>query len=272
MRMATFSRILLLSITLLFFASFATLAQQPEKFVCDEARAVLLAEKQVEEAKAIEQPPKQIAVMIRAADVLWKAQPSSARKIFTEAFDLAEKHFKEKGDETKRDGRSLTIFPDQRFVVMQAIAKRDGAWAKQLATRVDEETRKQAESAAREVATPQAETYRQSVQDKILSLAASTAAALLRSTFSYPLSRSFPYTLYAIRDSSQADADQLYQEAIRNYADAPINELLILAAYPFLRDRIIGPAINLLSRNPKASDACGFGFAKTQMRSAQNSQ
>lgn len=103
------------------------LAQQAQKSVCDEERAVLLAEKQVEEVSMLDQPQKQIAVMVRAADVLWNAQPASARKIFSDAFDLAEKLFKEKGDESRQEGRSLTLLPDQRFVVMRAIAKRDGA-------------------------------------------------------------------------------------------------------------------------------------------------
>jgi hypothetical protein len=260
--MRIFPRILLSSIALMLITCFITTAQQqPEKSVCDAERAVLLAEKQVEEAKAIEQPPKQIAVMIRAADVLWKAQPASARKIFADAFDLAEKHFKEKGDESKREGRSLTLFPDQRFVVMQAIAKRDGAWAKQLALRVAEETRKQAEAAAKDAKTATAETYRQSVQDKILSLAVSTAPvdsptaiALIRNTFSYPVSSSLPFTLNMLRDVNEAATDQLYQDAVKNYAAGPINELFYLAAYPFLRDRIIGPEMYM----------SGFGKPKTE--------
>src|SRR5262245_53641419 len=115
--MRTFPRILLSSIVFTILVCFTTRAQQqPEKFACDEERAVLLAEKQIEEAKSIDQPPKQIAVMIRAADVLWKARPSSARKVFSDAFDLAEKHFKEKGDESKADGKALVLYPDQRFV------------------------------------------------------------------------------------------------------------------------------------------------------------
>ncbi len=259
--MRPFPRILLSLTAFTFIIGFTTEAQQPEKFVCDAERAVLLAEKQVEEAKAIEQPPKKIALMIRAAEVLWKSQQSSARKIFTEAFDLAEKQFKEKGDETKRDGKALIIYPDQRFVVMQAIAKRDGAWAKQLALRVAEETKKQAEAAANEARTQARETYRQSVQDKILSLAISTAAvdsptaiSLVRNTFSYPLSSSLSSTLYALRDVNQTEADQLYQEAVKNYAAAPINELFFLAAYPFLRDRNIGPEMYM----------SGFGKPKTE--------
>jgi len=227
------------------FSSVTIQAQQAQKPACDEERAVLLAEKQVEEVSMLDQPQKQIAVMVRAADVLWNAQQSSARKIFTDAFALAEKVFKEKGDEIKREGRSVTLIPDQRFVVMRAIAKRDGAWAKQLAVRVAEETKKQAEQAASEAKTQT--DFKQSVQDKILGLAITTtpidkttATSLIRSTLAYPVSSSLPRALFALAEISQEDANQLYQDALRAYTNAPINEFLYLAAYPFVRDRIIG--------------------------------
>jgi len=105
----------------------------------------LLAEKQVKAVALLDQPQKQIAVMIRAADVLWKAQESSARKIFTDAFEIAEQRFKEKGDETAKDGRMIVQIPDQRFIVMHAIAKRDAAWGKKLAEQIAEQGRREAE-------------------------------------------------------------------------------------------------------------------------------
>jgi hypothetical protein len=238
-------RLLLPALLCSLFSSVTIQAQQAQKPACDEERAVLLAEKQVEEVSMLDQPQKQIAVMVRAADVLWNAQQSSARKIFTDAFALAEKVFKEKGDEIKREGRSVTLIPDQRFVVMRAIAKRDGVWAKQLAVRVAEETKKQAEQAASEAKTQT--DFKQSVQDKILGLAITTvpidkttATSLIRSTLAYPVSSSLPRALFALAEISQEDANQLYQDALRAYASAPINEFLYLAAYPFVRDRIIG--------------------------------
>jgi hypothetical protein len=252
-------------------------AQQAQKSVCDEERAVLLAEKQVEEVSMLDQPQKQIAVMVRAADVLWNAQPASARKIFSAAFDLAEKLFKEKGDESRQEGRSLTLLPDQRFVVMRAIAKRDGAWAKQLAVRVAEETRKQAELAATEAKTGARETYKQSVQDKVIGLAIATApvdkttaASLIRSTFSYPLSRSLPQALTVLGDISQEETNQLYQDALRAYANAPVNDLLYLSAYPFVRDRIIGPEMYMngwgAAKNIQPTPALQQQFIETLLR------
>ncbi|MEW6129019.1 MAG: hypothetical protein AB1757_18415 [Acidobacteriota bacterium] len=220
--------------------------EQPAK--CDESRAFWLIDQQLDEAKKIEAVNKKIAVMIRAADLLWKAREAQARKVFAEAFDLAEQHFKDKGDESIRDGRSLTLLPDQRFVVMQAIARRDGAWAKQLAVRVAEETRKQAEAAASEAKSRNS--YQQKFEDKLLQMAIDTAksdpqtaATFVRNTFSYPLTSSIGPALYAILEVNQPLADQLYQDAVRNYANAPINEFLFLTAYPFLRDRNIGTEI-----------------------------
>ncbi len=258
-----------------------TLAQNeaaPSK--CDATRAFLLIDQQLEEAKKIEATNKKIAVMIRAADLLWKAKESQARKIFAEAFDLAEQHFKEKGDESIRDGRSLTLLPDQRFLVMQAIARRDGGWAKQLAARISEETRKQAEATASEAKNKTSEGYQQKVEDKLLQMAISTAAtdpqtaaAFIRSTFSYPLSSSIARALYEILNVNQPVADQLYQEAVRNYAQAPINEFLLLAAYPFQRERNIGAEMYMSgfgkpnSQTPNA--ALQRLFIETLMRRAE---
>jgi tetratricopeptide (TPR) repeat protein len=259
------------------FSSLTIQAQQAQKPACDEERAILLAEKQVEEVSMLDQSPKQIAVMVRAADVLWNAQQSTARKIFTDAFDLAEKLFKEKGDEFKREGRSVTLFPDQRFVVMRAIAKRDGVWAKQLAVRVAEETRKQAEQAASEAKLQPQQDFKQSVQSKVLSLAITTApidkttaASLIRSTFAYPISSMLPNALFILGDVSQEDANQLYQEALRAYANAPINEFLYLAAYPFVRDRIIGAEMYMngwgMPKNVQPVPALQQQFIETLLR------
>jgi DNA polymerase III delta prime subunit len=259
------------------FSSLTIQAQQAQKPACDEERAILLAEKQVEEVSMLDQPPKQIAVMVRAADVLWSAQQSTARKIFTDAFALAEKLFKEKGDEFKREGRSVTLFPDQRFVVMRAIAKRDGAWAKQLAVRVAEETRKQAEQAAGEAKSQPEDNFKQNVQSKVLNLAITTApidkataASLIRSTFAYPISSMLPNALFVLGDVSQEDANQLYQEALRAYANAPINEFLYLAAYPFVRDRIIGAEMYMngwgMPKNVQPVPALQQQFIETLLR------
>jgi hypothetical protein len=245
-------RSLLFTFVFTILASIAIQAQQKAAPCCDEERAVLLAEKQVEEVgMLLDQPQKQIAVMVRAADVLWKTQEASARKIFTDAFALAEQRFKEKGDETAREGRAITQLPDQRFIVMHAIARRDAAWGKKLAEQIAEQSRREAEEKAadlkREAATS-AQNHNVPVQDKILNLAAQlapvdaqTSIALGRSTFANPSGDALARFLFALAEVNQDVADQFYQDALKNYARAPIAEFFSLSAYPFARERLIGP-------------------------------
>jgi hypothetical protein len=253
MKTSNFKPVLLSLLALVSLLSISTYGQQAGKQVCDEGRAVLLAEKQVEEVVMLDQPQKRIAVMIRAADVLWNIQQSNARKIFTDAFALAEQRFKEKGDETAKDGSTIIRIPDQRFIVMRAIAMRDPAWAKKLAERIAEESRREAEEKTadlRREAAANSQNRQVPVQDKMLNLAAQlasvdsqTSLALARSTFNTPLSYSLAQFLYALADVRQGVADQFYQEALTNYARAPIADFLNLSAYPFVRERLIGPEI-----------------------------
>ena len=110
-------------------------SQPPQKNqpACDQERGLALVEEQVDEAKTLEPPAQRIPILIRAADLLWLHREDKARAIFTDAFDLAEKQFREKGDEARREGRLMVQLPDQRFVVMSTIARHDPAWAKRLA-------------------------------------------------------------------------------------------------------------------------------------------
>lgn len=260
------------------------LAQKKADQCCDEERAILLAEKQVEEVgMLVNQPQRQIAVMIRAADVLWKTQESSARKIFTDAFAIAEQRFKEKGDETVKEGRSITQIPDQRFIVMQAIAKRDAAWGKKLAEQIAEQSRREAEEKAADLkreAVAAAQNRQIPVQNKILNLASQlasvdsqTAISLARSTFNAPLGDALPQFLYMLADVKQDAADQLYQEALRTYASAPIANLFSLSAYPFVRERYIGPETFMhgfrMPQNAQPNPALQQLFIETLLRRAE---
>ncbi len=262
--------------------SFISYSQQAKKPLCDEQRFLLLAEKQVDEIAVSVEPQKQIAVMIRAADVLWTRQQASARKMLADAFDRAEKLFKEKGDETRNDGRLQISLPDQRFVVMRAIAKRDAAWAKKLATRISDESRHEAEE---KVATLKNEAAANSsgsvpVQDKLLGLASSlvaidepTAIALARSAFTYPLGSSLGHFCYALADVNKATADLFYREALQRYASAPLAGFLQLSAYPFAYARILGAEAFMtgfrLPQDPQPNPALQQLFIEALLRRAE---
>jgi hypothetical protein len=104
---------------------------------------VALVGEQLSEAKAFADPVKRISVMTRAAGMLWPRERAQARAVFTEAFELVSRHYRECGDEVRQEQSRpdsklpglVVQLPDQRFIVLRAIAVRDAAWARELAAR-----------------------------------------------------------------------------------------------------------------------------------------
>lgn len=115
---------------------------------CDHQRALALVQQQAADSRSFENVLARIRVMLRAADLLWPYQTEAARAIFADAYELAALNFQQKGDAIEQQGQFAMQLPDQRFVVMSAIARRDPAWARRLAERAAEETRREAEKAA----------------------------------------------------------------------------------------------------------------------------
>lgn len=225
-----------------------TASQPPQKnqLACDQERGLALVEEQVDEAKTLEPPAQRIPIMIRAADLLWLYREEKARAIFTTAFDLAEKQFREKGDEMREEKGVRMQLPDQRFVVMNAIARRDAAWAKRLAERVADETNREAEKSAAAAST--ASTLGPAnVSDKVIGLALSlltidqpTALNLVRGTFRSTASYTLPIFLFKLAETNQVAADQLFQEAVNANTRMPIDGLLYLSVYPFALKSAVG--------------------------------
>jgi hypothetical protein len=210
---------------------------------CDTARAVSLVETQLSEAKAFADPLKRIGVMTRAADLLWPYERETARAVFSDAFDLASVYFRERGDETRRDkGRAdsklsgITIqLPDQRFVVIRAIARHDSQWARELALRAADETRAEAEKE-----NAAAEGERRPVGEKLLGFAETllptdfqTALSIARTTFRDPATMYLPQFIYAVAKLDRGAADAFYKDALAAYADRDTTSLLYLSTYPF---------------------------------------
>src|SRR5687768_9426874 len=71
-------------------------AERPKVF-CEPSRAVALVGEQLSEAKAFDSPAKRIGVMTHAAELLWVREQAQARAVFTEAFELASRHYRERG-------------------------------------------------------------------------------------------------------------------------------------------------------------------------------
>lgn len=202
---------------------------------CDQQRALALVEQQAEEARSFAPSASQITVMIRAADLLWPYRQEQARATFAEAFDLAVEHFRQRGDETVREGRAGRMqLPDQRFEVMKAVAKRDAAWARRLAEQTAEESKRDAAARAQSAEG-------RGVGEKLINLATAmlevdgaAALGLARGSFRQPASLFLPRFFYELAKRDQRAADELFLEAVAAYSAAgTTHDLAYLSVYPF---------------------------------------
>lgn len=210
---------------------------------CSRDLALATVRQQIEASRQIDDQVKRINVLLRAANLLWVLQPESARGVFAEAFELAAANFREKGDEPRREGLALFVdTTDQRYVVINAIAKRDNAWAKKLTEQMLEQDRREAEDGA--TRNPQRDIR---TAAKLLGLAttllasdAETAVVYARVSLRYPGSIQLPIFLYKFAELNQTAADRFYGEALAAYRDSPLSEFLYLSAYPFGNVRAAG--------------------------------
>ena len=121
-------------LALIFFAVFDVYAQTNSKKVvkqCNPSLARQLVEQQAIESKSIADTDKRIKVLIKVADFQWTTDQETARRYFTEAFQVAREKSREK--EVKKSsgspflGLQKTNYP---FEVIRAVIKRDAEWAK----------------------------------------------------------------------------------------------------------------------------------------------
>lgn len=210
---------------------------------CSRDSALATVRQQVEASKQIDDQVQRIAILIRAADLLWPHQQEAARDVFTDAFELAATNFREKGDEPRREGLALLVeTPDQRYVVINAIAKRDNVWAKKLTEQMLEQDRREAEEAATRNLQRDSRTAAKllSLATSLLSTDAETAVGYARVSLRYPADVRLPIFLYKFAEMNQAAADSFYGEALAAYRDRPLSEFLYLSAYPFGNARAAG--------------------------------
>ena len=199
--------------------------------LCTRNSALDLIRQQIEVSKTISDPVQRITVLIRAADLLWFVQEDKARAGFTEAFEVASQYEKE-----QPEPQMLLMFkPDQRYVVILAVAKRDSAWARKLtqqalkqnSQRENESTTKNSRSkvmtAQRLLASAQ----------QLIPTDLNTAMELARTSLRYPASAEISRFLYKLAETNQQAADQFYLQSLTAYADRPMREFLYLTAYPF---------------------------------------
>lgn len=211
---------------------------------CNPEFARILVEQQVSESRAVEEDDKRIKILIRAADFLWKFDEPTARKYFTEAFQIAGERFREKGFEQKKLGdkeRSLTTdVPDYRLEVIRAIAQRDSEWSKRLAEQILAEYEKSVEK------RNDGDNETREIQD-LLTMAQDNVKTnpnlswyIFRRLMRYPLDYYWYFGIYAVAKEDPQFADALYSELLKNYAGETPRRLLFLSAYPFTNQRIFG--------------------------------
>ncbi|MBV9928325.1 MAG: hypothetical protein JOZ96_25120 [Acidobacteria bacterium] len=224
----------------------AVVSQTPEptpQLFCDPFQSRALVREQLSEAKAFGDVLKRISLLTSAADLLWPYEQRAARDLFTEAYELAAKDFKEQKEQTPtlRNG-VLMQKVDRRFVVMAAVARRDPAWARRLAEDVAEERLREAEEskgAAAGAGASQAKGAEGALglAQSLLPVDRATALTIARGSFRFQASYTLILFLFKLAETDRAAADALYREALAAYADRSATDLAYLAVYPFALNR-----------------------------------
>jgi hypothetical protein len=211
-------------------------ANTPKSALCTRDNALELIKQQVSLTRTFDNSVRRITVLIKAADLLWPHEQSRARAVFTEAFELAIVTENENENE-KRGSRVLLLrlqVPDQRFVVIRAVARRDSAWAKNLTQKM----LKVAEDSSGASTRGSFENTLTAVRllDSAIKLTGTDIKAALdlaTASFNYPASSWLTHFLYELAKVNQQAADQFYSQALMVYRDRPMREFLYLQAYPF---------------------------------------
>jgi len=202
---------------------------------CSRDSALEIIQQQIDATKTFDDTVQRIAVLIRAADLLWPYKQQKARSTFSEAFDLATQNFKEKGDKLRTEGRAMLVeTPDQRYVVIRAVARRDAAWAKRLTDALLKDSQESPDTSQRDSETSVRTAW------KLLDTASSflpsdttSAISFATTSLNYPASIRLTPFLYKFAEVDQRSADHFYEQTLAAYGDKPMREFLYLAAYPF---------------------------------------
>jgi hypothetical protein len=214
--------------------------------LCTTDNALYAATQQILGTRTFDNLVQRIAVLLRAADLLWPHQEDKARAAFMEAFDLAGQNFKETGDESRRVSQrqfaARIQMLDQRYKVIAALAKRDPAAARKLSDKMlQDEAREAAEKPAADIDA------NRRTAEKLLTLAAGlvetdvvSAINFARNSLRYQATLQLPIFFYELSKANRLMAEQFYEEALAAYGSAPMDQFLYLSAYPFGNNREAG--------------------------------
>lgn len=217
-----------------------TLAQSEQAGVevyslCNRNNAIEVIGQQIDVSRTFDHAVRRITVLIRAADLLWPFEQDRARATFTEAFEVASQYEKGKGEQSKNDRALPMETPDQRYVVIRAVAKRDSVWAKKLTEQMLKLDRPSGEQASNKDSLNNLLTAQRLLESatQLLPTDINPAVDIARVSLRYPASDWLTRFLYTFAEVNQQGADQFYDQALTVYADRPMREFLYLQAYPF---------------------------------------
>ena len=225
---------------LVFTISFpAQTAKQRVLKQCDAMLAKQLVEQQAAESGSVTETDKRINSLLKIGEFLWKIDSEIARQYFTEAFQVAENRFAEKGNEPLVTGNIILKKIDYRFEVIRTISRYDVELAKQLIDKVLKDT----DEREKEVESSDKTEEARNTRDLAVSLAEENAVASLyfaRRAMRFPFHRDWYFTLFQIAEKNQRLSDEIYAELLVNYSDTIISDFNHLSAYPFGQPKVFG--------------------------------
>lgn len=230
-------RVLLALILISQVGSSVAQSNEPDRQVCDREEAFSLIQEQIAQSKTLDKTAARISILTQGADLLWPYRQSAARAAFEEAFDIATQEFLSR---SKSATGNKTSSSDQRFIVIQSIARRDSVWARRLAKTIAEENQRDEGAGTSTDSRYQAETLL-NIATSLLQNDSKSALSFARASLRYPPSVALGQFLFQLSASDRQAASQFYQQALNVYANVPVNELLYLSAYPFGANRVVGP-------------------------------
>lgn len=245
-------------------------ARSEKSPLCTRDNALEMIKQQIALTKTFNNSIQRITVLIRAADLLWPHQQKSARAVFTEAFELAIDTEKENDAKPPRAWIIRMQAPDQRYVVIRAVAKRDLEWAKELIGQMLKPENRAATKDPFEDALTSPRLLDSA--SKLLSTDIVAAIQLASMSLKYPASSELTRFLYRLAEVDQQGADLLYGQALTVYADRPMREFLYLQAYPFAwRDTLNTPIFSYYVVPPdfRINQSLQRQFVQALLRRAQ---
>jgi hypothetical protein len=209
---------------------------------CSRENALEIIQQQIDLTKTFDDDVRRIAVLLRASDLSWPYQQEKARATFADAFDVARRDFKAKGDDPTHEGRSMVEGVDPRYTVITAIAKRDPEWARKLSKQIrDEDAQEAQEKAGKDkVRDERTATNLLNTATSLLTTDQANALGFAKSSLAYPATIRLSLFFFKLSEVNRGAADQFYQEALNAYAHAPMGQLLYLSSYPFASRREVG--------------------------------